>query len=345
MNIDFYMNRCLELAKSGMGNVAPNPMVGCVIVKDGEIISEGWHKEYGGPHAEVNAINQLPADFDFSQCSLFVNLEPCSHFGKTPPCSNLIIEKKFKEIFIANLDTNPLVAGKGIEKLKNAGINVTSKILEKEARELNKRFFTFHEKKRPYVILKWAETKDGFISKLPVPASIEENWITSADSKKLAHQWRAEEQAILVGANTVINDDPELTVRLSLGKNPTRIIIDKDLSLSKTHKVFNNTASVFVINEKATAAIDHIHYIKTPFNNNFINSLLSKLFEHNIQSVIIEGGAKTLRQFIDSNNWDEARVFIGEKLFEQGIKAPQLNFKREFPVQVGTDSLFIIQNS
>jgi len=337
------MKFALQLAEKGRGNVAPNPMVGCVIICNDKIIAEGYHQQYGGPHAEVNAINSLPADFDFSDCTLYVNLEPCSHYGKTPPCSDLIISKKFKRVVVGNLDTNPLVAGKGIQKLKDAGIEVSSGVINSEARELNKRFFWFHEKKQPYVILKWAETKDGFISREPLPLNKDDNWITGAESKKLVHQWRAEEQAIMVGTNTVIVDDPELTTRLVDGNNPIRIVIDKELKLPPTSKVFSTNSQVIVVTDKDVADEGNITYCKINFDKDFITSLLNALFELSIQSIIIEGGSKLLNSFIEAGAWNEARIFVGEKEFEKGIKAPVFDKSSAETSTVGPDKLYIVK--
>ena len=337
------MKFALQLAEKGRGNVAPNPMVGCVIVCNDKIIAEGYHQQYGGPHAEVNAINSLPADFDFSDCTLYVNLEPCSHYGKTPPCSDLIISKKFKRVVVGNLDTNPLVAGKGIQKLKDAGIEVSSGVINSEARELNRRFFWFHEKKQPYVILKWAETKDSFISREPLPLKKEDNWITCVESKKLVHQWRAEEQAIMVGTNTVIVDDPELTTRLVDGNNPIRIVIDKELKLPLTSKVFSTNSQVIVVTDKDVADEGNITYCKINFDKDFITSLLNALFELSIQSIIIEGGSKLLNSFIEVGAWNEARIFVGEKEFKKGIEAPVFDKTGAEIEIVGVDKLYTIK--
>ncbi|MBK6835688.1 MAG: bifunctional diaminohydroxyphosphoribosylaminopyrimidine deaminase/5-amino-6-(5-phosphoribosylamino)uracil reductase RibD [Bacteroidetes bacterium] len=337
------MKFALQFAEKGRGKVAPNPMVGCVIVKDDKVIAEGYHQQYGGPHAEVNAINSLPSNFDFTDCTLYVNLEPCSHYGKTPPCSDLIISKKFKRVVVGNLDTNPLVAGKGIQNLKDAGIEVSSGIINSESRELNKRFFWFHEKKQPYVILKWAETKDGFISREPLPANKEDNWITSAESKKLVHQWRAEEQAIMVGTNTVIVDDPELTTRLVDGNNPVRVIIDRGLKLPRTSKVFSTNGRVIIVTDKDVTDEANITYCKVNFDKDFVKSLLNKLFELSIQSLIIEGGSKLLNSFIEAGAWNEARVFVGEKEFEKGIKAPVFDKTVAEMEIVGVDKLYTIK--
>ena len=345
MNKDIeYMRLALQLAEKGKGSVAPNPMVGCVITKANEIIAQGYHQRYGEAHAEVNAINSLPADFDFTGCTLYVNLEPCSHYGKTPPCSDLIIAKKIKRVVVANLDSNPLVAGKGLEKLKNAGIEVKSGVLNDEARELNKRFFVFHEKKRPYIILKWAETKDGFISKLPAPSQKEDNWITCNQSKELVHLWRSEEQAIMVGTTTVLLDNPELTTRLVKGKNPTRIIVDRELKIPHTAKVFVPGEKTIVITEKAVEDTENSSYCTVSFDKDFVSTLLRNLYLLNIQSVIIEGGSKLLNIFIVAGVWDEARVFVGEKVFEKGLPAPVFNKEGASITKINSDTLYWKKN-
>jgi diaminohydroxyphosphoribosylaminopyrimidine deaminase/5-amino-6-(5-phosphoribosylamino)uracil reductase len=339
------MQKALALAELGRPAVAPNPMVGCVIVKNDEIVAESYHKRYGEAHAEVNAINSLEKNFDFSDCTLYVNLEPCSHHGKTPPCSDLIISKKFKTVVICNVDTNPLVGGKGIEKLKKAGIEVVTGILEKEGRELNKRFFTFHEKKRPFIILKWAQTNDGFISKDPVPVNRDENWITGDDNKKLVHQWRAEEQAIIVGTNTVKCDDPELTVRMVEGKNPIRITIDRELKLKTDSKIFNDASETIVFTGFDKASSGNTYFIKIDFSKNILPQIFSKLVDSNISSLIVEGGTTLLQSFINENWWDEARVFINpNKNFEKGIKAPLFDLSKAHKGISGEDHLFTIKN-
>ncbi|MBK7668022.1 MAG: bifunctional diaminohydroxyphosphoribosylaminopyrimidine deaminase/5-amino-6-(5-phosphoribosylamino)uracil reductase RibD [Sphingobacteriaceae bacterium] len=345
MNHSDYMQKALQLAKFGWPKVAPNPMVGCVIVKDGKIIAEGYHKEYGGPHAEVNAINSLAPDFDFTECTLYVNLEPCSHEGKTPPCSDLLVTKKFKKVVICNTDTNPLVGGKGIERLKKAGIEVESGILEQEGRELNKRFVTFHEKKRPYMILKWAQTNDGFVSKNPIPQNKSENWITGDESKKLVHEWRAQEQAIMVGTTTVINDNPELTVRLAEGKNPIRIVIDKDLKLKPDSDIFNAAAETLVFTGLQKTSTKTVKFLKIDFSAKVLEQILNKLYTLNISSVILEGGTTLLQSFIKENLWDEARVFINpDKSFGSGTKAPEFDLSKAVQEKTGTDNLYQIKN-
>lgn len=337
------MQRCLELAAKGLGNVAPNPMVGCVIVCDGKIVAEGYHEQYGSGHAEPNAIKQV-SDAILEKSTLYVTLEPCSHHGKTPPCADLIISKGIKKVLIGNLDSNPLVSGRGIQKLKDAGIEVEHGILDKECRELNKRFFTFHEKKRPYVILKWAQTNDGFISRLPLPENKEDNWITGKESKSLVHQWRAEEQAILIGFNTALVDNPLLTTRLAKGKNPVRLIIDEKLDLPHNLNIFNNEAKTIVFNSMKGSEHDNIRYVRIDFHN-MIQEILNECYVLNISSIIIEGGTKTINEFIQKNTWDEARVFVNpNKTFEQGIAAPVISFNQSAPNQIGDDLLFTITN-
>ncbi|MGZ3885403.1 MAG: bifunctional diaminohydroxyphosphoribosylaminopyrimidine deaminase/5-amino-6-(5-phosphoribosylamino)uracil reductase RibD [Bacteroidia bacterium] len=341
MNRDeLYMKRCIELAAQGLGAVAPNPMVGCVIVCNDTIVAQGYHRLYGEAHAEVDAIHQLPLSADPKNSTLYVNLEPCSHQGKTPPCADLIVSKQFKKVVIGTTDTNPLVAGKGIEKLKTAGIEVIAGVLSDECRELNKRFFTYHEKKRPYIILKWAQTGDGFISKSPVPDNKSENWITGEESKKLVHLWRSQEQAILVGYNTALTDDPQLTTRLVKGSNPVRIVLDKNLDLPKGLHLFSGEAITVIFNAKKNDMYENIHYKKINFDH-LIPELLEQLYLLKISSIIIEGGPKTLDLFIKAKAWDEARVFVNpDKRFVTGIKAPVMALQSE-PVKSGTDKLYL----
>jgi diaminohydroxyphosphoribosylaminopyrimidine deaminase/5-amino-6-(5-phosphoribosylamino)uracil reductase len=337
------MQRCLELAVKGIGNVAPNPMVGCVIVCDGEIVAEGYHEQYGSGHAEPNAIKQV-SDAILKKSTLYVTLEPCSHHGKTPPCADLIISKGIKKVVIGNLDSNPLVSGRGIQKLKEAGIGVEYRVLDKECKELNKRFFTFHEKKRPYIILKWAQTQDGFISRIPLPENKEDNWITGKESKDLVHQWRGDEQAILIGYNTALVDNPLLTTRLVEGKNPVRLIIDKNLDLPHNLNIFNNDSKTIVFNSIKSSDDDNIRYVRIDFQN-MIQEILNECYVLNISSVIIEGGTKTINEFIQKNTWDEARLFVNlNKVFKQGIAAPVISFNQSAPTQIGDDLLYTITN-
>ena len=318
-----YIKRCIELAKNGLGTTYPNPLVGCVIVYENKIIGEGWHKKSGEAHAEVIAIESVENKKLLSSSTLYVSLEPCSHFGKTPPCADLILKYKIPNVVIGTIDPNSKVAGKGIQKLKDSGVNVTFGILEKECNELNKRFFTFHRKNRPFIILKWAESSDGFIG--PKNRSEEKPvWISNEYSRQLVHKWRSEEQAILIGTQTIIDDNPSLTVRDWTGENPIRVIIDKENSIDSSKNVFDNQAKTIVFSTKeATSNSETIQNIKIDFDINSTQTIVEKLYENNIQSIIIEGGSKTIQSFIDANIWDEARVFIGEIKLHDGTKAPE----------------------
>ena len=334
------MERCIELASKAMGYVSPNPLVGSVIVYEGKIIGEGYHENYGKSHAEVNAISSVKDKSLLPKSTLYVNLEPCAHFGKTPPCSNLIIEHKILKVVIGCIDSFSEVAGKGIAKMENAGIEVIVGVLEKESRALNKRFFTFHEKERPYIILKWAESKDGFIAPKNQTAPF---WMTSSESKKLVHQWRAEEDAILVGRITAEKDNPSLNVREVKGKNPTRIVIDKDLKLSTDLNLFNTEAETLIFNTIKSEEKDSNKFIKID-SNNLINNILEELYKQNIQSIIIEGGTITLQSFFDANMWDEARIFTANKTLTDGIKAPNIDGEIISEEKIGEDKLETIKN-
>ena len=335
------MKRCIELASKGIGHVSPNPLVGSVIVYNGKIIGEGYHQNYGKAHAEVNAIASVKDKNFLPKSTLYVNLEPCSHFGKTPPCANLIIEHKIPKVVIGSIDSFSKVSGKGIDRMKNAGIEVEVGVLEKESRELNKRFFTFQEKKRPYIILKWAESKDGYIAPKNQTAPF---WMTSSESKKLVHKWRAEETAILVGRVTAEKDNPSLTVREVEGKNPIRIVIDKDLKLSTDLNLFNNDAKTIVFNAIKSEENDTNRFIKIDFNI-LIKSILNELYKQNIQSVIIEGGSKTIQSFIDENMWDEARIFTTKKELKDGVKAPNIEGEMSIKEEISGDVLEILFNA
>jgi len=339
-NREIFMKKCLELAKKGMGYVSPNPMVGCVIVFNDEIIGEGYHQEYGKDHAEVNAIENVKDKSLLKKSTLYVNLEPCVHFGKTPPCTNLIIESKIPKVVIGCADSYSEVSGKGIKKMQNRGIEIIVGVLGKESRELNKRFFTFHEKKSPYIILKWAESKDGFMAPLNQNKPF---WMTSSESKKLVHKWRAEEEAILIGRITAKKDNPSLTVREVAGSNPIRIIIDKNLTLSGDLNLFNSDAKTIIFNSLKSEENGTNQFIKIDFNY-LIEKILKELHKQNIQSVKIEGGSITLQSFIDSNIWDEARIFTANKLFSQGLKTPIIEGKIILERKIGTDTLEIITN-
>lgn len=315
------MSRCLQLAEMGAGYVAPNPMVGAVLVYEDKIIGEGYHQKYGEAHAEVNCINSVSEQNKnlLEKSTLYVSLEPCSHYGKTPPCTDLIIKNKIKKVVIGCKDIYKEVAGTGIQKLRNAGVEVIVGILEKECTQLNKRFFTFHEHYRPYIILKWAQSANSKIG------SVEERILISNDcSNRVVHKWRSEEAAILVGTKTASKDDPLLTTRLWKGKNATRIVIDKNLILPPTLKLFNADSKTIICNLSKTSTSENLVYIKLE-KENFIDQILQSLFEMNIQSVMVEGGTSTLQSFIDAGLWDEARVITNKELIiENGIASPEM---------------------
>ena len=324
------MQRCIDLAKNGLGTTYPNPLVGSVIVYKDRIIGEGWHKKAGEPHAEVNAINSVKDQDLLSKSTIYVNLEPCSHFGKTPPCSHLIVDKKIKKVVIGTIDLNSKVKGKGVEHLKKSGCQVKLGVLEKECKELNKRFFTFHKKKRPFIILKWAETKDKFIYPgTNKKSNIKPIWISNIYSLQLVHKWRAEEQAILVGTNTVRNDNPKLSTRDYFGNSPIRIAIDRKLKIPNNYNFFDNEIETLIFTEdEMMLKSKNIECLKINFSKNVTNQIMEVLYKRGIQSVIIEGGAKTLQSFIDNNLWDEVRIFTGDNCFGDGIMAPILTSKK-----------------
>ena len=325
---DFFMHRCLELAKQGIAYVAPNPMVGAVLVHNGKIIGEGYHQKYGGPHAEVNCINSVSEqDKDkISSSVLYVSLEPCSHFGKTPPCTDLIITNKIPEVVIGCRDPFKEVDGKGIEKLKAAGVKVIVGILEKECQQLNKRFFTFNTKHRPYIILKWAETGDGKIATNGTGRLL----ISNEQTNRLVHKWRSEEASILVGTNTALLDDPELTTRNWPGPSPIRSVVDMDLKLPSSLKIFNDKQRTVIFNKIKHEEIDHLIYYQVTEDVSLVHQIVNALYQMKIQSVIVEGGARLLQSFIDEEMWDEARIIRNEELIiNNGLAAPELEIKNE----------------
>jgi len=341
---EIYMQRCIQLALKGAGKVAPNPMVGAVVVYQGEIIGEGYHENYGAAHAEVNAIGSVHDKEKLKHATIYVSLEPCNHYGKTPPCSDLIVSSGINNVVIGCVDSFEKVAGAGLEKLKNAGISVTIGVLEKECRELNKRFFTFHEKKRPYIFLKWAQTQDAFISRWPADIlSKNDNWISGPESKMIVHQLRANEQAILVGTNTAKIDNPELTTRLVDGKNPLRIAIDKNLVLPQNLHLFDHSTPTLVINKIKNETSKNLEYLKID-EPNIIEELLHELHNRNIISLIVEGGALTLNTFIDKGLWDEAFIFSSNKKFNTGISAPCVSGQIRQQNACGADQFTILRN-
>ncbi len=346
MNDILYMRRCLELAQMGLGHVSPNPLVGSVIVHRDKIIGEGYHHEYGSHHAEINALRSIKDQSLLKESTLYVSLEPCSHVGKTPPCADTICSMSIPRVVISCEDPNPLVSGKGTKKLRDAGIEVETGLLSKEYRWVNRRFFTFYEKQRPYIILKWAQSSDGFIDvtrKINDPTI---NWISSPFNRTLVHKWRSEEMAILVGSKTVISDNPQLTVRFWKGKNPLRIVIQTNTAIDLSNHVFNQEATTlrFTQNEHLKK-INNVTTIVLNKEKNLLESMLAYLYQEKIISILVEGGRYTLQSFINKNLWDEARVFSGETTFENGIKAPVLPFPPDMEEHIANDLLRLYVNN
>ncbi len=341
-----YIKRCIELAKKGLNAARPNPSVGCVIVYQNTILGEGYTSPYGGSHAEVNAINAVSNKKLLKKATLYVSLEPCNHFGKTPPCSDLIIKHQIKRVVVGCIDPFAKVAGAGIEKLKSNGCEVIVGVLEKKCIAVNKRFFTFHTKNRPYIILKWAETQDGFIDKVRNDhSSLEPNWITNRYSRQLVHKWRSEEDALLIGTNTALNDNPKLNVRDWMGKSPIRIVLDRELRIPKSHHIYNGTVKTLILTELDELSTENITFERIDFSKNLLQQVLTVLKRYNIQSLFIEGGKQTLQTFIDSEMWDEARVFKGEVYFEDGLEAPIIKGEKSSSQRIGSDLLEIMYNN
>jgi diaminohydroxyphosphoribosylaminopyrimidine deaminase/5-amino-6-(5-phosphoribosylamino)uracil reductase len=347
---DKYISRCIELAKNGLGTTYPNPLVGSVIVYKDKIIGEGWHKKAGEPHAEVNAIHAVKNKSLLKKATIYVSLEPCSHFGKTPPCCDLIIQNEIPNVVIGTVDPNIKVAGNGIKKLVEAGINVTVGVLEEDCNELNKRFFTFHKKKRPYIILKWAESQDGFIT--PTQEKTQDQtkkrepiWITNTFSRQLVHKWRSEEQAILVGTQTVIDDNPKLNVRDWSGNHPIRVVLDQNNRIPKDSHITDSQSKTIIFSKlKTTIEKENCIFESIDFEQNIAEQIMERLYQHQIQSVIIEGGRQTLQTFIDANLWDEARVFVGEIQLKSGTRAPIITAQKLKKYSINTDELLLARN-
>jgi diaminohydroxyphosphoribosylaminopyrimidine deaminase/5-amino-6-(5-phosphoribosylamino)uracil reductase len=343
-NIKF-MRRCLELASKAEGLTYPNPMVGSVVVHDGKIIGEGYHLKAGGPHAEVKAINSVSDKSKLKSSTLYVNLEPCSHYGKTPPCADFILSNSIPRVVIGTVDTSEKVSGKGLTRLKNAGCEVITGIIEEECRKLNRRFFTFHEKKRPYITLKWAQSADGYLDVLrSEDNSVGPNWITGKPEKVLVHKWRASEQAILIGAGTVRADNPKLNVREWKGNNPVRIILSSSGILLNKLAINETNGTVIVFTNNMEAQIPDA--VKVRLNNGIPASLqiAEYLYTSGIQSLFIEGGAKVLNHFVSSGLWDEARIFTGERFFREGVNAPQKRGKLHSRTTFSGSFMEICQN-
>jgi diaminohydroxyphosphoribosylaminopyrimidine deaminase/5-amino-6-(5-phosphoribosylamino)uracil reductase len=321
---EYFMQRALQLAAYGKSTVSPNPMVGCVIVLEDKIIGEGWHQKAGEPHAEVLAIRSVKNEELLKSATAYVTLEPCAHYGKTPPCANLLVEKQVKKVVIGAVDPNPLVAGKGIEILKKAGIEVQSAVLEEHCLALNRAFFTSMQEGRPYIILKWAQTSDGYIAR----EDFDSKWISNPLSRQIVHKWRTEIDAILIGKNTSAYDNPKLTARDWSGKNPTRLVIDHQLALSNDLEIFDGKEKTVVFhsleNEKKNKSVDFVRLNK----KSFLVDMMEYLHKEKIQSVLVEGGSQTFQAYIDAGLWDEARIFVSPVSFEKGINAAQLKSHR-----------------
>lgn len=340
-----YMKRCLDLAALGLGHTAPNPLVGSVIVHNDRIIGEGFHHVYGGPHAEVNAVDAVADKSLLSVSTLYVNLEPCSHSGKTPPCADMIIRTGIPEVVIGTSDPNPLVSGNGIRKLEQSGVKVITGVLQDQCRDLNKRFFTYHTKKRPLVILKWAQTSDGFMDVLRENAGVPEpNWISNEISRILVHKWRSEEQSILVGTRTALLDNPRLNVRQWSGNSPVRMVLDRNLRLPATLKLFDNSMPTLVFNALKDSQEGLTQYVRLDFTGSVLGELLRYLYDKGLQSVFVEGGQKLLNSFLDENLWDEARVFTGPGMFGAGISAPVIRHITPAKHRIREDVVFFYNN-
>ena len=321
---DKYMARCLQLARGGEGFVAPNPMVGAVVVHDGQIIGEGYHRQFGGPHAEVNAIASVSHPELLSDSTLYVSLEPCSHYGKTPPCAELIIKKHIPRVVVACMDPFPQVSGRGVEMLRNAGVEVVTGVLESEAKKLNKAFMTFQEKHRPYIILKWAQSADGFIGRDKERRMTEGPlWITGNSERILVHKWRVTEQAILVGGETVRADNPKLNVREWTGNSPIRLILSGSGNLP-SNLAMNDLIGPQVIFTFFPDKVNMPRSVVVKLNKNEPSAIqiLDYLHKWGIQSLLIEGGSAVLNHFMSLGLWDEARVFQGYQVLGSGVKAP-----------------------
>jgi len=341
---EYYMARCLEIAKSGLPAAMPNPSVGAVLVHNDTIIGEGFTSAYGGAHGEVNAFASVKNKALIKDATLYVSLEPCSHYGKTPPCCDLVIVNQVKTVVIGMIDPYAAVAGNGIKRLQEAGVKVIVGVLEKECWEINKRFFTYHEKKRPYVILKWAETTNGFIAPLS-KANKEPVWITNKFTRQWVHKLRSQEQAILVGTKTILEDNPKLNTRDYEGKSPVRIILDQHLKIDSTYAVLDNSVKTIIINATLTKQDNNTYWETINFNESIVTQILDVLYKHKLQSVIIEGGSQTLQTFIDSNLWDEAFVTKGEISFNSGLKAPIIKKNGEKEFDIKNDRITLYKNS
>jgi len=323
----------------GMGKVSPNPMVGCVIVHNSDIIGEGWHESYGGPHAEVNAINKVKNKSNLTESTAYISLEPCSFHGKTPPCVELLVKHGVRKVVICNTDPNPKVSGQGIDYLKKHGIDVIQDLLAHEGSSLNRRFFTNQTLGRPFIILKWAQTSDGFFAK----KNGDSKWISSVMSRKIVHRWRSEEDAIIVGRKTIACDDPLLNVRDWSGTDPVRIILDPQLKLKNHYRIFNSSIPTIIYNTLRSGEDKNVELCRVN-GDGFTQKILHHMMERGISSCLIEGGGETLNGFIRLNLWDEARVFISPSEFFEGINAPDIGLSADAEEMIGEDKLLLFRN-
>ncbi len=332
-----YMKRAIELAAMATGNTSPNPLVGAVIVAGGRIIGEGYHTAAGKPHAEIMAINSVKDKGLLKKSVIYVSLEPCSHYGRTPPCAERIKQEGIPEVVIACKDPNPGVNGRGIGILRQAGVKVRTGVLEDEAREMNRRFITFHEKGRPYIILKWAQSFDAYLDRLRMEDSTRgPNWITGMEERILVHKWRTEEDAILIGDRTACNDDPRLDARLWAGSNPRRFVLSESPELPGDLKIFKGEPRTLIFSSGSTKPMDGADYHKIKSRDKALGEVLDYMYKKEILSLIVEGGYTVLSQFIDAGLWDEARIFKGEMIFSAGLKAPliegMVTGRQDFPL-------------
>ncbi|MEK6451185.1 MULTISPECIES: bifunctional diaminohydroxyphosphoribosylaminopyrimidine deaminase/5-amino-6-(5-phosphoribosylamino)uracil reductase RibD [unclassified Myroides] len=340
---ELYISRCLQLAKQGTFAAMPNPSVGAVVVYNDKIIGEGFTSAYGGPHAEPNAIASVKNQELLKESTLYVSLEPCSHFGKTPPCCDLVIAKQIPRVVIGTVDPFAKVCGRGIQKMREAGIDVVVGVLEKECQESNKRFFTFHQKQRPYIILKWAETPDHYLAPL-TRDNQRPFWISNTYSKQTVHQYRSEEMAFLVGTQTVLDDNPSLTTRDWYGNNPVRVYLDRTGKVDSSFALQNGEAKTICITaNEALVTTENVIYEYADFDQDLLPQVCAILYRHNILSLVVEGGRQTLQSFIDHNLWDEARIFVGETNLHDGLKAPVISkFDTEEKHLILNDTLRIV---
>lgn len=330
-----YMYRCLQLATYGNGHVAPNPMVGAVVVHNDQIIGEGYHQRYGEAHAEPNAILAVKNQDFLQESTLYVNLEPCSHIGKTPPCANFIIDKKIRKVVVGSVDPNPKVSGRGIQLMRDAGIEVIVGVLEEACQALNKYFYTFQQEKRPYVLLKWAETQDGFIDIIRTNADTPPLQISNLIDKQLTHKLRSEMQAIMVSTNTAVLDNPSLTTKHWPGKNPIRIILDRTGRIPEDYNIFDNQAKTIIFTQLNKESTANNEFIQIEFNEDMLHQIIKILAEKNIHSILVEGGAQLLNSFIEQGLWDEATIEVSGQIVQKGIKAPNLNLQATHSYPLG----------